>query len=343
MSDQAQKPSPPPTQPASDPSSRAPDPQQASPARPSVTGRRAADLGGRRLIDLRPDDWLRFVTGRPEIHCLERLEGSFQWVGRESDVLLKVQDPEAGEFLVLIELQLRPDPRMALRLEAYAALAEDKFGLPVYGVAVIILPGGPAAADHYSSQVLGLEAHRDFRIVRLWEQDAREVATAERVGLLPLVPVMRGGDDPKLLAAVLDRLRSSPDLPGMERLLAYFAGLVLGREPMLQLMRWDMQTVTGMTFYEEILTKGIEQGIEQGREEGLEEGVARARRTATRFLLRSLTRRFGVDTAAVIAPLLEGLDLDALERLLDIAEEAAGLDAFSSAAAGLRAGTQTES
>lgn len=287
------------------------------------------------MIDLRPDDWLRFVTGRQAIRCLERLEGSFQWVGRETDVLLRVEDPEAGEFLVLIELQLRPDPRMALRLEAYAALAEDKFGLPVYGVAVIILPGGPAAVDHYSSQVLGLEAHRDFRIVRLWEQDAHEAATAGAVGLLPLVPVMRGGDDPKLLTAVLDRLRNSADLQGMERLLAYFAGLVLGREPMLQLMRWDMQTVTGMTFYEEILTKGIEQGRE--------EGVARARRTATRFLLRSLTRRFGVDAAAAIAPSLEGLDLDALERLLDVAEEAASMEAFSAAAAGLRAGTQPES
>lgn len=337
MSDQAQNPNPPPTQPASDPGARAPDPQQASPARPPATGRRAADLGGRRLIDLRPDDWLRFVTGRQEIRCLERLEGSFQWVGRESDVLLKVEDPEAGEFLVLIELQLRPDPRMALRLEAYAALAEDKFGLPVYGVAVIILPGGPVAVDQYSSQVLGLEAHRDFRVVRLWEHDAREVATAESVGLLPLVPVMRGGDDPKLLANVLARLRNSPDLPGMERLLAYFAGLVLGREPMLQLMRWDMQTVTGMTFYEEILTKGIEQGREQGREEG----VARARRTATRFLLRSLTRRFGVDAAAAIAPSLDDLDLDALERLLDVAEEAASLEAFSAAVAGLRSGSSS--
>ncbi len=205
--------------------------------------------------------------------------------------------------------------------------------MPVYGVAVIILPGGPVAVDQYSSQVLGLEAHRDFRVVRLWEHDAREVATAESVGLLPLVPVMRGGDDPKLLANVLARLRNSPDLPGMERLLAYFAGLVLGREPMLQLMRWDMQTVTGMTFYEEILTKGIEQGRE--------EGVARARRTATRFLLRSLTRRFGVDAASAIAPSLDDIDLDALERLLDVAEEAASLEAFSAAVAGLRSGSSS--
>lgn len=246
-------------------------------------------------------------------------------MGRETDILLRVEDPEEGEFLVIIELQLRPDQRMANRLEAYAALAEEKFGLPALGVAVIILPGGPAVMDRYSSTILGREARRDFRIVRLWEEDARQAVASGAVGLLPLVPVMRGGDDLDLLTGVLDRLRGSSELAGMEHLLAHFAGLVLGKEVMLDLMRWDMDTATRMTFYEEILSEGIEQGRAQGD-----------RRTAQRFILRVLTRRFGAQ-AHTLGSVLSDLDLDTLERLFDQAEDASSLDAFRAALHGAAA------
>ena len=249
---------------------------------------------------------------------MERLEGSFQWVGRETDVLLRVEDPEAGEFLVLIELQLRGDPRMAARLQAYAALAEEKFGLPVFVVLLIILPGGGQTATPFASTILGQEARRDFRTLLLWEQDARTAAQSGPPVLLPLVPVMRGGKDLDLLSKVLGRLRQSPEIAGMESLLAYFAGLVLGREAMLKLMRWDMETATGLTFYEEILNEGFEKGMERGRE------------TARHFLLHVLTRRFGSE-ATGLASALAPLDLDKLEGLLVVAEEVASLDAFRDA------------
>lgn len=318
-------PTPPPSTPPSSGQPRAFDRHRPSAPRP-----RAADLGGRRLIDLRPDDWLHFVTDRPEARCVERLEGSFQWVGRETDVLLRVEDPEAGEFLVLIELQLRGDPRMAARLQAYAALAEEKFGLPVFVVLLIILPGGGPTDAFYTSTILGQEVRRDFRTLHLWEQDAGAVAQTGAPGLLPLVPVMRGGDDLDLLATVLSRLRQSPEIAGMENLLAYFAGLVLGREAMLNLMRWDMETATGLTFYEEILNEGIEKGIVLGKSQGMERG----RETARRFLLHVLTRRFGPQ-ATELSSALAPLDLDSLEGLLVVAEEAPGLDAFRAAVSGL--------
>lgn len=297
---------------------------------PPAIGIRTVDLGGRRLIDQKPDDWLRFVTDRPDIHCLERLEGSLQWVGRETDVLLRVVDPEEGEFLVIIELQLRPDPRMAIRLEAYAALAEEKFGLQVFAVVVIILPGGAAETDVYESTVLGLSARREFRVIRMWEQDARQAAEVGASGLLPLVPVMRGGGDAELLAGALDRLRQTPELAGMDLLLAHFAMLVMGKEATLNLMRWDMETATGMTFYEEILSEGIAQGLARGVEQGLTQGAERGRQTARRMVQRVLEHRFGLDAAA-LATDLAPLDLDALERLLDVAEDAADLAVFRQA------------
>lgn len=297
----------------------APDPLL-DPDRIPTTGSRSADLGGRRLIDLRPDDWLRFATGRPEIRCVERLDGRLQWVGRETDVLLRAQDPEAGEFLVNIELQLRPDPRMPLRVEAYAALAEQKYRLPVYSVVVNILPGPGAEQGRYESSVLGSKAFRDIRVVRLWEWEARRVVDEDITGLLPLVPVMDGGDDLDLLAGVLDRLRSTPELAGMEMFLAYIAGLVLDKRDVLDLMRWNMGRATGMTFYEEILLEGREQGLAEGEERG-------HREAALRHLQRILRRRFG-PAADALADRLSGYDRATLEQLLDEAIDAGSLAAF---------------
>ena len=299
-----------------------------------ATGSRAADLGGRRLIDLMPDDWLRFVTSRPGIRNLERLEGSFQWVGRETDVLLRAVDPQEGEFLVAIELQMHPDRRMPVRLDVYAALGEQKYGLPVYPVVINILPGAASGLDHYESTVLDLSARRDFRVINLWEQDARAMVDSDIVGLLPFVPVMRGGDDPALLERVLERLRRTPELAGMEALLAEMASHVLNQKQVLDIMRWDMEAATGLTFYEEILSKGIEQGLERGREQGLEQGREQGleqghREAALQHLQRVLAHRFGAE-APSLSESLSRYDLPTLERLLDAALDAASVDDFQS-------------
>jgi len=162
-----------------------------------------------------PDDWLRLVTSRPDIRNLERLEGTFQWVGRETDVLLRAVDLQEGEFLVAIERQLRPERRMPVRMDVYAALGEQKYGLPVYPVVTNLLPGAASGLDHYQSTILDLSARRDFRVINLWEQDAQAVVDSDIVGLLPFVPVMRGGGDQVSLERVLERLWRTPELAGM--------------------------------------------------------------------------------------------------------------------------------
>ena len=290
------------------------------PTPPPSLGSRAADLGGRKLIGLLPDDWLRFVTSRPDIRSLEQLDGSFQWVGRETDVLLRVVDPEEGEFLVAIELQLHPDRNMPLRVDVYAALGQQKYGLPVYPVVINILPGAASGVDHYASTVLDLSARRDFRVINLWEQDAQAVVDSDTVGLLPFVPVMRGGDDPALLERVLDRLRRTPELAGMEGLLAKMASHVLEKKQVLDIMRWDMEAETRLTFYEEILSEGIEQGLEQGREQGHHEA-------ALKILQRVLGHRFGAEAQSLAADLTR-YDVPTLDLLLDAALDSVTLGDF---------------
>lgn len=99
-----------------------------------------ADIGSKRLISLAPDAWAQWVTQQTDIVTKEILDAQFQWVSRESDVLMKVHSPEDGEFLILNELQLRYPTNMPRRMRAYAALAEEKYGLPTYPVLINILP-----------------------------------------------------------------------------------------------------------------------------------------------------------------------------------------------------------
>src|SRR5215211_6457672 len=97
---------------------------------------KTTDIGGKRLISLAPEAWVRWVTGNPQAQALEVLSGEFQWLSRATDALVRASLPQIGEFLVLIELQLRYLARMPKRVRAYAALAEEKLDLPVYPVVV---------------------------------------------------------------------------------------------------------------------------------------------------------------------------------------------------------------
>jgi predicted transposase YdaD len=66
-----------------------------------------ADIGSKCLISLAPDAWAQWVTQQPNIITGEILSSEFQWISRESDVLIKANHPEHGPFLILNELQLR--------------------------------------------------------------------------------------------------------------------------------------------------------------------------------------------------------------------------------------------
>jgi predicted transposase YdaD len=98
-----------------------------------------ADVSTKRLISLAPNNWVKWVTQIPDVVAKEILNSEFQWISRESDVLIRVESQEYGKFLVLNELQLRYKPEMPRRMRAYAGLAEEKYQLPTYPVLINIL------------------------------------------------------------------------------------------------------------------------------------------------------------------------------------------------------------
>jgi predicted transposase YdaD len=236
---------------------------------------KSADIGGKRLISLAPDAWVRWVTQRDDVVARDILGSDFQWISRESDVLVRTWSQQIGEFLVLNELQLRYTPRMPRRMRAYAALAEEHYELPVYPVLVNILPpsGTVAIATSYQSEVLGLVARQDYRVINLWEVDAQIAFQPLLPSLLPFVPVLRGGGDPQVVRRAVQLLRENEQLSELEPLLAFFASFVLEIPLVQQIMRWDMAVLRESPWYQEILKEGLAQGRQEGRQEGILSGI----------------------------------------------------------------------
>jgi len=288
---------------------------------------KVADISSKRLINLVPTDWLRWATELPNIKALEVLDSDFQWISRHSDALLKAHTPELGEFLVLNEMQLRYTNKMPRRMRAYAALAEEKYELPVYPILVNILAPSEETTilDHYESEFLGKRAYQEYHVINLWEIDAQ--LAFQQKPLLPFVPIMKGGGDENLIRQALTELRADDKLQELEMTLAFFASFVLSSNLIQQIMRWDMLVLSESPWYQEIINKGREIERQKARQQARQQAMERERQAALRHVLQILTHHFGEMPSALTAS-LEALDTPSLETLLGVALSAANLEAF---------------
>ncbi|OKH18625.1 transposase [[Limnothrix rosea] IAM M-220] len=234
---------------------------------------KSADIGSKRLISLNPDAWVRWIIGAPDLRSGEFLDPQFQWVSRDSDVLLRVTCPNDGDFLLLNELQLRHDSQMPQRIAAYAALAREKFDLPVYPVLINILQPSrnPQIPHCYQSVFKGLQARQDYHVINLWEVDTATVFSQDIASLLPFVPILKNGNAEQPIREAVRRLRQDRDLQELEPLLAFFASFVLEIPLVQQIMRWDMSVLQESPWYEDILKRGQIMGLKEGIEQGIEQ------------------------------------------------------------------------
>ncbi|BAZ26125.1 hypothetical protein NIES4073_70310 [Kalymmatonema gypsitolerans NIES-4073] len=235
---------------------------------------KSADISTKKLISLAPENWVKWVTQIPNIVAGEVLNSEFQWISRESDVLIRAESPQYGQFLVLNELQLRYKPEMPKRMRAYAALAEEKFDLPTYPVLINILKESDAEIPtRYESEFAGLQARQDYRVINLWEVDV-EIAFQQPVpSLLPFVPILKGGAQESTIQQALQILRADEQLNQLETVLAFFASFVLDSALVQQIMRWDMAVLNESPWYQQILREGEQRGRREEKLSSIEMGL----------------------------------------------------------------------
>ncbi|MGK7931830.1 MAG: Rpn family recombination-promoting nuclease/putative transposase [Microcystaceae cyanobacterium] len=282
-----------------------------------------ADLGSKRLISLSPDRWVQWIMERSDIQVKEIVSEEFQWLERESDVLIKVSSPLEGEFILANEIQLRYKNNLPQRMRNYTALAEEKYNLPVYPVLINILPfqSPQVIPTAYESEFMGIRAYQDYRVINLWEIDVNLVFDKNLTSLLPFVPILQGGDDPPKVRQALRGLREDETLQDLEPLLSFFASFVLEIPVVRDIMRWDMTVLRESPWYNTILEEGWQgghqAGYQAGREEGREEGLKQGETT---LVLRLLDKQFNSVDESIKAQIrtLNTNQLEALgEALLD--------------------------
>lgn len=164
---------------------------------------------------------------------------------------------------------------MPRRMRAYAALAEERYNLPVYPVLINILPPSPTVviATAYESEVLGLRALQQYRVINLWEIDAQIVFEQQLKPLLPFIPVLKNGGEEAIVRQAVQLLRADQQLSELEPLLAFFASFVLSSRLVQQIMRWDMAVLLESPWYQEILNKGRQEGLREGLLAAIEFGL----------------------------------------------------------------------
>ncbi|MBD2245496.1 Rpn family recombination-promoting nuclease/putative transposase [Nostoc sp. FACHB-888] len=238
---------------------------------------RPADVSTKKLISLAPNNWVRWVTQIPDVVAGEILNSEFQWISRESDVLIRVTSPQHGEFLLLNELQLRYQSQMPRRMRAYAALAEEKYNLPTYPVLINILKtGSNEIPTSFTSNIAGLRAIQDYRVINLWEIDVNIAFQQPLPSLLPFVPILKGGENESIIREALQILRADEQLNQLETVLAFFATFVLENTLVQEIMRWDMSVLRESPWYQEILREGEARGKASGEVSGELRGIVSA-------------------------------------------------------------------
>ncbi|MEH2022606.1 Rpn family recombination-promoting nuclease/putative transposase [Nostoc sp.] len=271
---------------------------------------KAADISTKKLISLAPNNWAKWVTGIPDIVTGEILNTEFQWISRQSDVVIQAESPQYGKFLILNELQLRYTSEMPRRMRAYAALAEEKYKLQTYPVLINILKiSNSEIPTSFASNFIGLRAIQDYRVINLWEVDVNIAFETPLPSLLPFVPILKGGENESTIREALRMLRADQQLNQLETVLAFFATFVLESALVQEIMRWDMTVLRESPWYQEILREGQARGEAEGEARGEVRGIISSIET-------SLEAKFGSDGLELMSQISQISDLEQLKEIL---------------------------
>ncbi|MEH1777298.1 MAG: Rpn family recombination-promoting nuclease/putative transposase [Nostoc sp.] len=271
---------------------------------------KAVDISTKKLISLAPNNWAKWVTGIPDIVTGEILNTEFQWISRQSDVVIPAESPQYGKFLILNELQLRHTSEMPRRMRAYAALAEEKYKLQTYPVLINILKiSNSEIPTSFASNFIGLRAIQDYRVINLWEVDVNIAFETPLPSLLPFVPILKGGENESTIREALRMLRADEQLNQLETVLAFFATFVLESTLVQEIMRWDMTVLRESPWYQEILREGQARGEAEGEARGEVRGIISSIET-------SLEAKFGSDGLELMSQISQISDLEQLKEIL---------------------------
>lgn len=225
---------------------------------------------------------------------------------READVVARVRLRGAGEaFLIVhVEHQSKAQTDFARRMFFYFARFHEKYGLPVYPIALFSYdaPARPEPSE-YRVAAVGKEVLRfDFTVVQLNRLRWRDYLKSENPVASALMARMSVApeDRPKVKWECLRLLATLRVTPAKMHFLSGFIDTYLRLSAAeLEIFQRDLEAAAPSEREEvmEMVTSWMEEGIERGIEQGIEQGIAQGiEHGEEAIILRQLRRRFGTLT-----------------------------------------------
>jgi hypothetical protein len=219
----------------------------------------------KRLIRLNPQDFVSWLLYGAQYKGSVSIELK-NWT-RETDFLLDVV-LEEQEILLHLEFQSTDDENMGQRLLEYNVLAVREHKRPVLSCVIYLRKDSNIAESPLVWRLPnGQEVLRfHFVVNKLWEIPSEEMLQTDLVGLLPLLPLTKGGAQRTVIDGMVTRLVGVEQY-GLLSLAEMFASLVLkddtDREWLKRRFAMYKDILEDSWVYQEIIQKGVKEERQQ--------------------------------------------------------------------------------
>jgi len=258
------------------------------------------------MLEAGPPDWPRLI-GEPESE-VRVIDADFSTVSGAADKVLHILGPE--EWILHFEFQVGPDAAKPRKINLYNSVLEDRTGLPVRSVLILLRPEAylRAYSGRYERSLPKMtQAYQQFEydVLKVWQIPASQFLSG--IGTLPLAPIsaITEAELPAVLKEMKRRLgRKTP--PSVKEQIWTSAYVLAGLRYKEEITGPLFEETLGMeesTTYQAILRKGEAKG-----------SIATMQKT----LLRLGELRFRlVPSKKVLAKLMKISDVATLEGLTD--------------------------
>jgi predicted transposase YdaD len=262
----------------------------------------------KRLVRQDPQSLVSFLL--PDALFKDVVDRELQAPSVAADTLYEVT--WQGEQVVLhVEFQRNRDNEMGERLWHYNALTRIHTKLPVHSVVIYLVEESPLVRSPYVIRLPdGRPTQRlDFETIKLWEIAPELIEQEGLVGLLPLLPLTKGGKTRETVDRMIEDLTKAgrQDLFVVGYAFSSFVFTGEGDDEWLKARFFMQHDILKNTWvFQEIL----KEGREEGREEGLQQGKKQA-------ILRFVELRFPTLLALAKQTVEQKMSVEQLEMMLD--------------------------
>jgi predicted transposase YdaD len=227
------------------------------------------------LVRQNPQSLVSFLL--PDAVFTGEVDRELQAPAVTSDTLYKVTWQEK-QVILHVEFQLKRDDDMGRRVWHYNALAYIHTKLPVHSVVIYLQEDKrPVESPFVVRLPDGRPTQRlDFETIKLWELDPHIFEQQGLAGLLPLLPLTKGGKNRETVTRMIEGLENAgrQDLFLVGFAVSWLVFTAEGDKEWLKARFSMMHDILKDTWvFQEVIKEGLGQGLEQGLQQGLQQGL----------------------------------------------------------------------